>query len=168
MTRPRLIPLPCMAEGPAPTLREFQEDGERLVAQHSDPSEFDPGLLAALDRAHAQERDALQRLEPKLGAAGMMHHDGRPRDAARTAAVGLALIAATMRHVEARCPHIEWPPPLTGRQIIAVLSARAAACNRGPCLEAVQARWHDDKHCELCENTSDTFALFVVPSAPWS
>lgn len=163
---PRLIPVENYATSTPPTTADLRAAAARMHANEDEilaELHNNPSRVAARDQMRAAEAEIVPRLQQAADALGLVTVVEAPLD---SSAIRLAVITATLRGVEARCPHVPWPPTPTSPRTAVSLTSRTATCGRPTCLTAAAARVHDDGHCELCERESKTFTLHVMPFGP--
>jgi len=159
-----LVPLEQLAKGPAPTIERLRAIGATIAGV-----ELSPDVVAQVDQADAAERATLELLKRSVERErGPMHLETFPHESAADAiAARVGVIIAALRHVEARCPHAQWPPlPSDARRLAVVLACRAVACGRPACIAALHKRWTDDGLCELCERPAPAFWPHIAPIGP--
>ena len=158
----RLIPVPQLATGPAPTPDQLRSIGARMFANKDRTlADLTPADLAAIDQMLAAERE----LQPNIARTAEqhgLHTKWLNRAQPGVTAIAAGVYIAALRTVEAHCPHVPWPPHANSPQTAVVLTTRTAVCTREDCNRAVIHRWHDDGHCELCERPSDTFTIHIL------
>ncbi len=163
----RLIPVPQLALGPAPTIAELRHEGGQLFADRAEISAAmrrDPRLVAEADQLSAAEAVLRSRLPATAKEYDLTRLVGELSP--DMVAVGLGVEIAMLRGVEARCPHVVWPPAPTSAHVAVSLASRTAVCGGSACVTAALRRHHDDGRCELCERDADTFTPFIVPLGP--
>jgi hypothetical protein len=121
----------------------------------------DPGRIAQQDQILAAESDLAHRMRSMADLAGMKVQAGE--GSLDGVAVRLGIVKAMMRGVDARCPHVEWPPLATGDPILVFLSGRVAVCGRGECGSAAMSRAGDDGRCEMCDRETAHFTSNAIP-----
>jgi hypothetical protein len=167
----RLIPVVAYTGGDAPT-PEWLRARAAYAMTHRDEmlqrmraeDKAHPYRVAERDQAHAAEDESATLMRNLAGAVGVTGGTAPLSEA--TIAVRLGAILAMLRGVEARCRHVEWPPPADSPRVAVLLSARAAVCKRTGCITAARHRRHDDGRCEVCERESERFTPFVIPLGP--
>ena len=164
--RARLIPVPALATDQAPTIADLRKTAVHLLARNQDELRTNPGLVAMHDQMRAAERAAMPGLRLLGERLGVKERTVEP--SVDATAIGLGLYIASMRHVEAHCSHVAWPPTPSNPPTNVGLTARTATCTRPACNVLALARVHDDGLCELCERAAEDnyFYGYVVPLGP--
>ncbi len=162
----RLIPVAPSTTREAPTLEWLRAKAayltthrEKMLQELRAKDRERPAGIAERDQAHAAEDESIANMHEH--AASTEFSSIKAGMAAR-----LGVTMAMFRRTEARCRHIEWPPPADSPKVAVLLEFRVAICGRAGCETAANHRWHDDGRCEICERPSERFTPHATALGP--